>query len=84
MTDASKVWEESTAHGLMPMGVFEVSFVVTSVLCLTYAIALPLFIYIDTGIVFFSDVSVYFTAAALALFLVGRAFAFTESARRRP
>jgi hypothetical protein len=71
------------ASGLTPLHAFELSFIIASVLSLGYAIAFPILVYAETGIVLFSDVSVYFLIAAVAFFLTGRAFDFTDQRLRR-
>jgi hypothetical protein len=75
--------EASEAATFSPFDAFELSFIVASFLCLSYAIALPVLIYIRLDIVLVSDVSIYFIVAALALFFTGRAFDFTQRELRR-
>jgi hypothetical protein len=67
---------------LTPMGSFEISFIVASFLCCIYAIALPIIVYLQKSIILFSDVSVYYSLTAIALYLTGRAFKYVEKRMR--
>lgn len=68
--------------GLTPLGAFELSFIFASLMSAGYAIVFPVLVYIETDIILLSDVSVYFLLGAVALFLTGRTFDYTEQKLR--
>ena len=67
--------EEAVAigHSFSPFDALRASFVIAGVLCLAYAVALPVLNYEATGLVLLADTSIYYFLSGIGMFMTERA-----------
>jgi hypothetical protein len=63
------------AQAFHPLNIFRFSLGVAAVLCLLYAIGLPVRYYEATDKILFSDVSIYYFLSSVAMFMAEKALA---------
>jgi hypothetical protein len=63
------------AQAFHPLNIFRFSLGVAAVLCLLYAVGLPVRYYESTNKILFSDVSIYYFLSSVAMFMAEKALA---------